>query len=554
MDEPLNVLQILMPLIHPLEVDREQLPERLNTPFNNQPPRYADIAAVKVRELLEELQCQYPTISAELKLGKMVGFLVIEHNEGVGMLAAFSGSLAGRYTLPNFVPPIYDLDSPHSHFRAIEKQITAINNEIKRRESSDELKAARERTEEQELRAKEQLKVAKEAYKEAQQLRERRRAEGSEDISIINRESQHQKGELRRLKQSVESEVKRGYEIYNSLLSEINNLKDRRAELSNILQREIFESYIVMNGYGEQRSIYDIFIESRSTPPPSATGECAAPKLLHYALSHSLRPLSIGEFWVGESPKGEVRHDGEFYEACVSRCHPLLNYMLQGVDYQREDSQSREETIEIIYEDNDLIVIDKPSGLLSIAGRKESHCVESIIRAKYPELNCSIMVHRLDQDTSGVMVVAKSDTSHRELQRQFASREVHKIYIADVKGVVSPEQGEIDLPISADYENRPRQRIDHERGKEARTIYRVVKCDGITTRLELRPQNGRTHQLRIHCASSEGLSTPIIGDQLYGHNETESIRLHLHAQQLEFTHPVTGRRLQFISKKGAEWL
>lgn len=542
MNETLNSTQISTLLIHPLEVDQEQLPERLNNPFVNQRPPYADIAAAKVRELLAQLQERYPTITAELRRGKMVGFLVVEHSGGVGLLAAFSGSLAGRYTLPHFVPPIYDLDS--DYFRDDEHQISLINREIESLESGKDLHSAQQQLNECNRQAQEQLSRAKEEYRESQRERKERRA--NEPIEVINRESQHQKGELKRLKQRLEGEVSRANERYRTLLNQIDELKSRRGELSKSLQRKLFESYIVVNGRGEQRSIYDIFMESRATPPPSATGECAAPKLLHYALNHSLRPLSMGEFWIGESPKGEVRHDGEFYESCVSRCHPLLSYILQGIDYQCDSTITRL-TIDTLYEDSDLMVIEKPAGLLSVAGRIESHCVESIIRAMHPELSCSIMVHRLDQDTSGLMVVARSAEAHRELQRQFACRETEKIYVADVEGVISPESGEINLPLSPDYLNRPRQRIDRERGKEARTIYNVLSSDGTTTRLELQPLTGRSHQLRIHCASAEGLSAPIVGDKLYGHSD--SPRLHLHAQQLTFTHPKSGERLHFVSGK-----
>ncbi len=545
-------------LIHRLNIELDQLPKRLNNPFDARVPEMVAQGVARVRELLCDLSVNRPSIDAELKLGKMLGILFVEDQEGkVGMLVGFSGLLAGESCLPHFVPPIFDLNS--GYFREAEAEITTINQEIDSIENGEEYNRLKSKYLGVERSMKSQLAVAKGEYQRAKEERDNIRKECNDRAVIdrLNRESQFQKGELRRLKMRLEGELQEIGGDYFDLCGELEQLRNCRAELSYALQRRVFESYNVLNGRGEERSLFEIFRDSIDALPPAGAGECAAPKLLHYAYSHSLRPVAIGEFWVGASPRGEVRHDGEFYGACKSKCVPILNYMLQGIDCDRGGGCCDCGELRTIFEDDYLLVVSKPSGLLSVPGKGDQVSVESTIRERYRGLNCSIMVHRLDQDTSGVMVVAKSAEVHRLMQEQFASRSVGKCYIADVEGVVAVTEGVVRLPLSPDYMDRPRQMVDRQNGKEAVTKYCVEQCDGVRTRLRLSPLTGRTHQLRLHCAHVEGLGTPIVGDRLYGRAALHERRLHLHAYSIEFTHPITGERVYFEDFPppfGSEWI
>ena len=328
------------------------------------------------------------------------------------------------------------------------------------------------------------------------------------------------------------------------------------AEESRRLQDWLFEQYVVVNGRGEQRSIRQIFAD-RGLVPPGGTGDCAAPKLLQYALSHDLRPIAIGEFWYGASPAREVRRAGAFYPACTGKCGPLLGYMLQGVDVEpnplESDAHWHLSDPVVRYEDTALIVAEKPAGMLAVPGRpvegvSPRHSLQDWLTGYCggPVLAC----HRLDMDTSGLMVFAKTPEVQAALQQQFEKREVSKAYLARVmagdKALKAGDRGKITLPLAPDWYDRPRQMVDPEQGKTAVTNYEVleVRDDG-SAFVRLIPYTGRTHQLRVHCAHPSGLGRPIIGDRLYGGSPAN--RLMLHAARLSFRHPADGRRLTFES-------
>lgn len=328
------------------------------------------------------------------------------------------------------------------------------------------------------------------------------------------------------------------------------------AEASRRLQDWLFDQYIVLNGRGERRSIRQIFAD-RGLVPPGGTGDCAAPKLLNHALQHGLEPLSIGEFWYGASPAREVRHAGAFYPACTGKCGPLLNWMMQGLDVAPNplESDAHWSIAEPVvrFEDNSLIVAEKPAGMLAVPGRPVPGIAPRRSLQDWLSAFCGQPVracHRLDMDTSGLMVFAKTPEAHTALQQQFENREVTKAYLAQVgPGDLQLEKGargKITLPLAPDWYDRPRQQIDPESGKPAVTEYEVLQFhpDG-TALLRLIPHTGRTHQLRVHCAHPAGLNRPIIGDRLYGGAPAE--RLLLHAAYLSFRHPTDGHRMRFRS-------
>ena len=320
-----------------------------------------------------------------------------------------------------------------------------------------------------------------------------------------------------------------------------------RAAASAELQAWIFDQYRVSNARGETLTIREVFAR-RGLIPPGGTGDCAAPKLLQYAYSHHLTPIAMGEFWYGTSPASEVREQGRFYPSCTGKCGPLLSFMLEGLNVapnplDREytaDSEPR-----ILHEDADILVVCKPAGMLSVPGRTRAKSLLDWLRERFGEVHSC---HRLDMDTSGVMVFARNLAAKSELERQFAEREVAKTYRARLAASNKPfdhaRKGTIALPLCLDYYDRPRQMVDREHGKLAVTEYEVLEQlpDGEID-IRFTPKTGRTHQLRVHAAHADGLGRPIKGDRLYG--SADGGRLWLHAESLRFRHPVTGEILYF---------
>ena len=325
----------------------------------------------------------------------------------------------------------------------------------------------------------------------------------------------------------------------------IEALKEERKQRSIALQQWIFEQFRLRNARGEEQDIYSIFTQTAHRNPPAGTGECAAPKLLQYAYLNNLQPLAMAEFWWGDSPKGEIRRHGHYYPACRHKCEPILNFMLQGLEVEPNPlltSNTDATQLETVYEDDYLLVVNKPAGMLSVPGKTGQASVLTLLQERYPDATGPILVHRLDMATSGLLLAAKDKDTHALLQKQFEGRTVKKRYIALLEGIPQAEpKGFIRLPLRPDFDNRPLQMVCYEYGKPAVTRYEIMDTENDRTRMAFYPETGRTHQLRVHAAHREGLNCPIVGDPLYGQ---PTDRLYLHAERLEFRHPVTGQRLQ----------
>jgi len=206
--------------------------------------------------------------------------------------------------------------------------------------------------------------------------------------------------------------------------------------------------------------------------------------------------------------------------------------------------------IDILYQDEDMVVINKASGILSVPGRLPEHqdCLQNRVQRILPT---ATIVHRLDMATSGVLIMALNKPAHVAISRQFEKRQTKKSYIARVFGEVKESQGSVDLPLICDWPNRPKQKVDHEHGKQSLTHYRVLSYEKLTSKnmstlIELTPVTGRSHQLRVHMLA---LGHPILGDRLYAHEQALSMssRMLLHAQTHSITHPTTGELINFIS-------
>lgn len=525
----------------------------MNNPFGYQPHPLCQEAARLLQQQLPALMTHYPDEG-----GKMFGVLVVRHGHQMGYLQAYSGQLGGAYPWANeFVPPVFDYLSPQGHFKQTEQRISALNHQMEAMHHEPWYRLRLEHQRTIQNAASHHMERWRSLMAKAKQQRDAMR-EGADEAmrKRLVAESQFQKAQLKRLRSRwacVTEAIGHRAERHGQ---ELERMGQERHRMSDQLQRWLFDHFVMRNARGEEQSLSDIFAHYDANRPylvpPGGTGECCEPKLLQYAYLHGMRPLCMAMFWWGQSRGGEVRHHLHFYPACQGKCRPTLAWMLQGLEVEEEERgrtavarEAVERTpeitsaqLEVVYEDEWLVVVNKPAGMLSVPGRNALPSVASLMRQRHPEATGPMVVHRLDMDTSGLMLIALNTEVHKQLQRQFAERLIQKTYVALLESSAAPMigQGEISLPLSADADDRPRQRVDLAGGKPALTRYRFLTPN----RVLLHPLTGRTHQLRIHCAHPDGLGRPILGDPLYGHSGK---RLCLHAQEICFVHPITHQQM-----------
>lgn len=520
--------------VHPLPASVKGLssPDLFTYPFAYEPHPFCVAAADEVRRYVNQRQ----EWSEEVSKGKMFGVLIVKRENGQcsmvdewGFLAAFSGTLDGKTQHEYFVPPVFDLMAPDCYFQKEEAAISAINRRI------DSLPL-----EQSPLRAQMETELA--AYKKEMQQRKTRRDalrktispdEMGEICQKLIRESQHDKAEYRRLKQAWEERVFADEAVLRERRQQVELLQKERRERSVALQQWLFRQFVFLNALGETKTLPELFSPAM---PPSGAGECCAPKLLQAAYAEGFRPICMAEFWVGASPTDVIRHDGHFYPACNSKCRPILRHMLRGLNVEPNpllpDHEKLLSQLHIIYQDSELAVVSKPAGMLSVPGKEGQLCVQEAIKSAIPSAKEPLIVHRLDMDTSGLMLVALTEEKYHELQELFLHRRIHKVYHALLEHEMPVgSEGDISLPLRPDIDDRPRQMVDHKHGKPAQTHYKVLANKDGHALLELKPITGRTHQLRVHCAHPLGLNNPIVGDRLYGR---PAGRLMLHAYSITF--------------------
>jgi len=486
------------------------------------------------RQLMEELAMD-DRFSWE---GKMYGVLLVETPTGERFyLKAFSGLLQGQKNVPGWVPPIDGGD------RLIlqEQEILAQLREIRRRIA--ELESLPQRQTLQTLSAKwlqkiDQFNVQRRHSKKQRQQQRRKFAQNlageqlKKALDQLEEESRQESNEKRDLKQARNQELGDLRDQITLADNELAHLRQRRKTLSRDLQKQMHRVYSLKNFAGASQAIADL----SSQGLPTGTGECCAPKLLSYAAKHQLKPLTLAEFWWGK--KTAEKTPGNFYPACAERCQPILGFLLSGLEKKTfsEIITTPEVSLEILYEDDDLLAINKPAGLPSIPGRS-SHNYDSAFSRLKRDLDQIFLVHRLDQDTSGVLLFAKNPDTQQQLQTQFRRRQIVKIYNALLEKPCIRDEGIIDLPICPDPGDRPRQKVDLQQGKPSQTSFKKIHENHI----ELKPITGRTHQLRVHCAHPQGLGNPILGDRLYG--SVNAPKLHLHATSIALEHPQTKQKI-----------
>ena len=537
-------------ILHPLHTDMEK-PSQLNNPFDYEPHPLCLMAVEELKDYLYN-KAEW---REEIDRGKMFGVLVVETANGMGYLAAYSGQIGGRSDWDDFVPAVFDYLQPDGYFKQHEAEIDQLNAAIRDEEAALDASGLPQLLEATRQRWEQSIAQYKDVMLASKMLRDQRRKErhlSPEEKAVLIRESQFQKAELHRKKLQYADEmgdIEQKIAVYQQ---QITARKRQRKELSDALQRWLFAQFEMLNADGERCNLLDIFRKTATRIPPAGAGECCEPKLLQYAYGHSLRPLAMAMFWWGESPRQEVRHHLQFYPACSGKCKPILAWMLDMKSLKRGEGAGRirheQPPLDKVYEDDDILVICKPAGVLTIPGIDAPYSIFSAFREAYPDLKTPVTVHRLDMATSGLLVLAKTKEAHFRLQQQFVQRTVRKRYVAVLDGTPDvPQEGTIALPLSSDLLDRPRQVVDYEHGKPSVTDYHIDKVADGRTWVTLVPHTGRTHQLRVHCAHQDGLATPIVGDEIYG---TRAERLLLHAEYLEFNHPTSGERLCFERKAG----
>lgn len=476
--------------------------------------------------------------------GKMYGVLLVKTPAGDRVLKAFSGLLQGQSLVEGWVPPIPGRDrvavpeaATLAALDAIKQLLLALEQLPERQQYAEQVQLFADRLQQLAQHHAQRRQIR---HQQRQVIQQQLRGEELlAAIAALNAQSQQDGLERRYLKRQRDASLQPLKSKLDEADAQIRALKQQRRELSRQLQRQMHASYWLTNLGGESRSLAQLRSQGQL---PTGTGDCCAPKLLHYAATQGWQPIAMAEFWWGLPSVQGDKQPGQFYGACAERCQPLMGFLLSGLSDRAISAAAQDLTLPVLYEDEWIIAVDKPAGLLSVPGRYGDGQDSALNRLRVTYGSTVLAVHRLDQDTSGVLLFAKDLHTCQHLQRQFQHRQVVKCYEALLVGTVIPPRGTIDLPLWGDPSQRPYQRVDRQRGKPSLTHFQVIAHSDTTTRVAFQPVTGRTHQLRVHAADPHGLAAPIVGDRLYGSGDRD--RLYLHANNLLITHPQTGVALK----------
>ncbi len=534
-------------------------PEKFTFPFYYQPHTLAETAVKEVQEYLEN-QTDFAhnfglnSDKAQNAIGKMFGVLVVKNQKNqLGYLTAFSGKLEDETCPDVFVPPVFDLRTKNSFYRKGEKEIEQISIELEALKTSKRYLKLKKLVNNLSKEIDSDLELQRKKMTLSKKDRKSRKRDAAENLdkkSFIElskklaQESFNNQFFYKELVEYYHTKIDKNRKQLINFEEKITALKKLRKDTSANLQQTLFEKFQFLNQEKEPKALIDIF-NNPAIKPPAGSGECAAPKLLQFAFKNNLTPVCMAEFWWGISPNSAIRKHKNYYPACQGRCKPILSHMLHGIKMDenllvKEISKGKE--LEIIYEDEVLIAVNKPAEFLSVPGKEITDSVYSRIKEKYPNATGPLIVHRLDMSTSGILLLTKTKEANKVLQSQFIKRTIKKRYVALLDGNLSDKKGKITLPLRVDLDDRPKQLVCFEHGKNAETIWEVIENKNDKTRVYFYPITGRTHQLRVHAAHKNGLNSPIIGDDLYG---TKQDRLHLHAEFIAFLHPSTNEKMSF---------
>ncbi|CAM1353932.1 MULTISPECIES: RluA family pseudouridine synthase [Tenacibaculum] len=517
-----------------------QLPKKIGYPHNYTPHSIAKIAAEELQEYLltqSDFKHDFGLSNNSTKaLGKMFGVLVVKHPTGkIGYIAAFSGKMANKTQHNFFVPPVFDILAPNGFYIQIENKLNIINEQIHLLTNKKEYLELKKQYYTQKKNHEELLNQEHSKVKRNRKLRKKQQL-------VNNQLNINEEFYLREYEVYLNDKINSLRQTFLNYENKIELLKKQRAETSANIQQKIFKHYLFTNANLQSKNLLDIFNNTQNIP--AGSGDCCAPKLFQYAFKHQLTPIALAEFWWGKPLTTSIRKHLHYYVACSGKCKPILNHMLQGLIVEENPlikKLNKPQELNIIYEDKYMLAINKPAEFLTVAGKEISYTIESLVREKYPNATGPLVVHRLDMSTSGILLIAKTKETHKELQAQFINKTIQKRYVAIVNGILPNQKGTINLPLRVDLEDRPKQLVCYEYGKEALTHWETVSANKGRTKIYLYPITGRTHQLRVHMAHHLGLNSPIVGDDLYG---TKSNRLHLHAESISFIHPVTKKEMK----------
>ena len=535
------------------------LPEKFTFPFYYEPHLLAKIATTEVQAYLEHQTDFSHNFGLEandnaLAIGKMFGVLVVKDKQNkIGYLTAFSGKLADKSLPEKFVPPVFNMRTSGSFYIKGEQEIDAMNAQLSVLKKDKNYLELKKLVAENTTIIQTDLAFQRNRMKLA---KSNRKAQKKKAIALLNdlelekltkkltQESYNNQFFIKELQEYYLAKIQETSKEFNVFKEKISALKKERKEKSNYLQQTLFSKYAFLNRKKELKNLLSIFNDP-AIKPPAGSGECAAPKLLQYAFANNLTPITMAEFWWGSAPNAAIRQHKNYYPACQGRCKPILTHMLAGTEIDANlllENLSEKQDLEIIYEDDVLIVVNKPAEFLSVPGKEIKDSVYTRIKERYPSATGPLIVHRLDMSTSGILLLTKTKEANKALQSQFINRTIKKRYVALLDGDLSENSGKITLPLRLDLEDRPKQLVDFTYGKPAETNWKIINKENGKTRVYFYPITGRTHQLRMHAAHKNGLNTPIVGDDLYGKKEN---RLHLHAEFIAFLHPTTNKEISF---------
>ena len=539
-------------LITWLDPQPAELPRVFPSPFDDLAPhplaqRCAELVKAELRSTGLIAPGLRTSVLTRAEGGKMFGVLVMKNAAGrVGFLRAVSGQVERAWNLEGYAPPVFDAALRISAEGPAEVAVKGLTARVEVARVEPTLLTARETLGALDARYEAQrreLKLQHAARKQERRVA-REKTTDTAELHALDQLSRRDDHERRTAEAAARLERASALATLFPLERRLAALERLRRVVSQETMRRIWDSYLLTNFAGEQTTLRALF---PAGDPPSGAADCAAPKLLNAAREAKVTPLALAEFWWGTPPPGGGRVEGMFFPACREKCGPVLPFMLTGLETAPRQTwkprEVRDDELTIVHEDPRFLVLEKPAGLLSVPARDQT-ITDSLLARVQRRFPDALTVHRLDLDTSGLLLVALDDEMYRWLQAQFLSREVHKRYAAVLEGPVAKDEGVIELPLRVDLDQRPRQLVDFEHGKPALTRYEVRSREANRTRVAFFPLTGRTHQLRVHAAHQLGLGTPIVGDRLYG---TPAARLLLHAESLRFRHPVTSAVIELES-------
>ncbi|MGF1826326.1 pseudouridine synthase [Vibrio splendidus] len=531
------------------------IPTRFTFPYYYTPDPTCELAMLQLQQSL--IDCGVN----ETSQGNLYAVLLVQDptTQELGYLSAFSGlqldsSLASQLTSIAFVPSAFDGQQFQvQNTQGLVKQATLINDitNLEQTHNLDDLTSSLNELKNDASKAVEAFQIAMAANKaERTILREKANQEkalGNLDSAVdllkqLGNQSSQEKRDLKALRIEWKQKIAERQLQVDAIESELKSRKQEYQAISAELEAQRLFHYRFINQALESKNLLELLDGKDAL---EGSGDCCLPKLLNFAFEHGFKPLALSEFWWGLPPTDIIRQHANLYPVCQSKSFEVLDHQLSGIELEDNPlivNPAVGKSFDIVYEDEEIVVVNKPEEFLSVPGKFIEDSVYTRIKARYPNATGPLIIHRLDMSTSGLLILALTADSNKHIQKQFIDRTVEKRYTALLDGEIDGKSGDISLPLRGDITDRPRQLVCHEHGRNAETHWEAIGTSNGKTKVHLYPKTGRTHQLRVHCAHPLGLGVPIRGDDLYGYKRE---RLHLHAGYLKLIHPTTGEWMEF---------